>query len=597
MTDRLAEPAPGTVDGPDDPSAPSPSRAQRAGTAGLASAHQRLDTALRDLNARTSEIAQTGDRLRLLLETVLAVGSDLDLHAVLQTLVNGACGLVDARYGALAVLGSERNIAELVTAGLADDDRDRIGALPAGHGILGLLASDPRPLRLRDLRTHPNAVGFPPNHPPMTSLLGVPIWVRNDVYGILYLSDKHGGVEFTDADEEFAVALAAAAGVAIENARLYEDERRREGWLDALGEVSRVLLRGGPIDDALALINERSAALAHADGARIMVPDSTGEYLEIVTAWGAHADRIRGMLVPIEDTLPGEVFTSARLAAHDDAWSHPRIHRPAAEALNLGPVIFAPLKGETGQALGVISIGNVRGGRTFDQSDIRTVETFATQAAIAVEIGRARLELERLSLLEDRERIGRDLHDLVIQRLYAAGMSLQVIPRLADQDRIEERVREVIDEIDATIREIRATIFELSPRARSSQGPSLRREALVAVRNAADRGGWAPAVRFDGAVDTLGDGATAEQLLASLQEALSNAVRHSRAARVDVAIRVDGGTVSLEVHDDGIGIPETTTRRSGLATLEARAREVGGAFMVHSEPGRGTDIEWSAPLG
>ena len=374
-----------------------------------------------------SQSGYAGPRsLRQLLDAVLTIGSDLDLETVLHQIISSAVSLVDARYGALGVLDESRTrLAQFITVGLDNETYRAIGHLPEGHGILGLLIVEPKPIRLPDLAEHPESYGFPPNHPPMKSFLGVPIRVRDQVFGNLYLTDKTTAEVFTDVDEELVVALAAAAGVAIENARLH---------------------------------------------------------------------------------------------------------------------------------------GLVR----------------------------------EMTLLEDRERIARDLHDTVIQRLFATGLRLQGAARLAQRPEVAQRINEAVDELDLTVRHIRTAIFGLEASRRSASG-GLRARVLSLVSEAAGPLGFEPQVLFAGTVDAVPE-SVATELLAVLREALTNVARHAAARRVEVEVVCDG-EVLLRVADDGRGLPEETRGAGrGLGNMEARAADLGGGMVAKSDPGAGTTIEWRVPI-
>ena len=364
-------------------------------------------------------------QLRRLLDGMLTVGSQLDLHAVLDTIISTAAELVDATYGALGVLDQSRTrLSDFITVGIDDELHKVIGHLPEGHGILGLLIVDPKPLRLPDLREHPSSYGFPPDHPPMRSFLGVPISIRGEVFGNLYFCDKRGGEVFTDVDEELAVGLATAAGVAIENARLH--------------------------------------------------------------------------------ALVGQLAT-----------------------------------------------------------------------------------------FEDRERIARDLHDTVIQRLFAIGMSLQAtVPLIADRRAID-RVLTVIDDLDATVRDVRATIFELH--TVRIPGRSIRQELIQLCAESARGLGFDPVVRFDGPLDTAVDDDVAGDLIAVSREALANVAKHAHATSVRLSVEVSHGVLSMSIVDDGIGPQRSETGR-GIENLTARATARGGTFHIEPGPERGTQLVWSVPL-
>ncbi|MBV8950829.1 MAG: GAF domain-containing protein [Actinobacteria bacterium] len=553
----------------------------------LGLAHLHLDDLLHELQERARDIQSTADRLRVLLETVLAIGSELALPALLRRIVEGACDLVDARYGALGVLGPDRTLSEFVTVGIDDATRARIGHEPRGAGILGLLIVDPQPLVLDDLTQHPDSYGFPPGHPEMRTFLGVPVRVRDDVFGNLYLSEKRDGRPFTSTDRDFVAALAVAAGVAIENAHLYEEQQRRQRWLDAIAEINRALLAGRPVEKVLDLTGAYAASLAEADHARVMLEEDGR--LRIVAAVGDSAEGVIGSILPLEGTVAGDVLATGAGVVIDDASTHPRIHRAAIEALHAGPVIFVSLSSEAEQ-LGVLSISNSKGGRTFDDEDLRVVESFARQAAIAVDLARTRAEVDRLQLLDDRERIARDLHDTVVQRLFATGMTLQAATGKADPS-TAARLATAVDEIDAVIRDIRSTIFALA--AQQSRG--VRAEVLGLVYEAAERASFEPRVHFDGPIDHTLTNEMASQVLAVTRELLSNVARHSHAKSVDLRLRVND-EVTLQITDDGVGIEPEQTRRSGLGNLAQRAHALGGRFDIESQPGQGARATWRVPL-
>jgi signal transduction histidine kinase len=363
-------------------------------------------------------------RLSRLLDAVLTIASDLSLPVVLRRIVESACELVDARYGALGVLGEDHHLSDFVTVGVDPETYRKIGTLPEGKGVLGLLIVDPKPLRLRDITTHPESFGFPPHHPAMRSFLGVPICVRDQVFGNLYLCEKQGADEFSEADQRLVVTLATAAAVAIENARL-----------------------------------------------------------------------------------------------------HTRV--------------------------------------------------------------------QDLAVIEDRERIARDLHDKVIQRLFATGMALQTVARIAARPDVAARVVQAVDDLDETIREIRNTIFALQQPSRRG----LRVDIFTIASEATGTLGTEPRVHLEGPVDSVVPDTIADALLVTLNEALSNVARHAHAARVDVVVSV-GADVTLRVVDDGVGIP--TSRRAGghgLANMELRAKELGGRFTIEARATGGTVLEWRVPLG
>ncbi len=554
----------------------------------LDAAHLQLEELVAELGVRTNAALGAVGRFQVLLDAVVAVGTGLSLPEVLRAIVEGACRLVDARYGALGVIGADRQLSEFITVGIDDETRERIGPLPRGHGILGLLVRDPRPLMLRDLSEHGESVGFPANHPPMRSFLGVPVRSRGAVFGNLYLCEKQSADEFTSTDLELVSALAIAAGVAIENATLYDEQRRREQWIDAIADINRNLLAGEPVEEVLQDIAVRAGAIARADGVRVMLASDDGRLLEIVAAHGEHTEEIVGISVPVEGTAAGQAYLEGVTHIVEDATQDPRVFLPAIAALQPGAVVYVPLRGAD-RVLGVLSVDNTKGGRPFADMDVDVITSFARQAALAIELARSRRDNDRMRTLEDRERIGRNLHDTVIQRLFAVGMLLQ--STIADAAGSQApRISKAIDEVDATIKEIRTSIFSLATPPKSG----VRVEILDLVNEYAERAGFEAHVVFDGPVDTAIDADVARHLVACTREAVSNASRHARASRVEVSVQV-ADEIVLRVTDDGVGFQAGHDRRSGVANLESRAAALSGTFEITSEPGAGTTIVWRVP--
>jgi signal transduction histidine kinase len=551
-------------------------------------AHLRLEELVSELQRRTEAALVAADRFRVLLEAVFAAGTGLSLPDVLRAIVDGAARLADAQYGALGVIGTGGELSEFVTYGIDDETRARIGPEPRGAGILGLLVRDPRPLMLRDLTQHPDSVGFPPNHPEMRSFLGVPVRVRDEVFGNLYLCEKRGADEFTETDQELVSALAVAAGLAINNATLFEQGRRREEWLDAIARIGHELLADAPLERVLDHIARDAMGIARADDVRLMLGDRDAEYLTVTATHGPRADATRDLRVPVEGTRAGDAFRTGQPCFVEDATTDARVYLPAIEALRPGPVIYAPLVAAHG-TLGVLAVDNTRGGRSFDAVDVEVVASFARQAALAIDLARSRIDREHVNTLEDRERIGRNLHDTVIQRLFAVGMQLQA-SLSGDGGQQRDRVEKAIDEIDATIKEIRTSIFTLSTPPK--QG--LRHEIITLVDGYAEQAALAHHVVFDGPVDTAVAPAVAREVEAVVREAVSNVARHAHASRVDVTITAADHLV-VEVADDGAGIDPHQTRRSGLANLDRRAAALGGTCECTTS-NAGTTIRWCVPM-
>ena len=555
----------------------------------------RLDELLTELQARLSDVLRTRDRVHGLLEAVLAVGSDLDLQVVLRHIVEAGIRLVDAQYGALGVIGGNGFLAQFITVGLDQEQADRIGSLPRGHGILGVLIRDPQPLRLTDLGQHPASYGFPPDHPPMHSFLGVPVRVRDEVFGNLYLTEKRGGALFDAEDETVVQALAAAAGVAIENARLYEATARRERWVAASAEISTALLSGTEIDDVLPLVAERARELSGAETALGALPDEHGDLLVDVVL-GQDADRLAGHR--LDDA--GSAIAQVRATGSPLVLSAADGPHPLSGGRRVGSAVVVPLGSaqgagsDTARRRGVLVVSGPVGGESVREDCLAELQVFAAQATVALELAARRGELERLSVFEDRDRIARDLHDVVIQRLFATGMTLESATRLIDRPEAAAKVRGAVDDLDATIREIRSSIYALQT-APLSPPTTLRSRLLEMLDAAAEQLGFAPTLQLSGLVDTGVPPEVVEHLLAVLREALSNAARHARASVVVVSLDVARTHVRLVVRDDGVGISDSG-RRSGLANMAKRAGELGGSFSVGpSGPSGGTELVWSVP--
>jgi len=555
----------------------------------------RIDELLDELQGRLSAVRSSRDRVRQLLEAVVGIASGLDLETALTRIVQAAATLVDAKYGALGVLGGEQRLARFLTVGLSPEQIAKIGPYPEGHGLLGELIRHPEPLRTEDLSKHPHSSGFPSNHPPMHSFLGVPIRVRTEVYGNLYMTEKEGGAPFDADDEAVLTALAAAAGVAIDNARLYDESRRRQEQLEAANELTRGLLSSEPVAEVLTGFTRRVRALAQADLAVVGLPDAEGEDILLVAADGIGEQQLRGAALAIEESLLGAVFKAGLTEIVPDLAADPRSRGEIAPETPLGPAILVPLGGP-GQVRGVLSVVRAAGGAPFDESVLARVSDLAVQAAVVLELADRRREGELLSLYADRDRIGRDLHDLAIQRLFATSMSLQGAYKITQKSAVAKRIAQAITDLDDTIRVIRSTIFGLhAHQLGEHDAPSVRAQVIAVAERVAEQLGFTPSVRFTGPVDTLVTEEIADQLVAVLREALSNAARHAQASKVDVEITVDGSEVGLVVVDDGIGIA-AKGRRSGLANLAERAEHLGGRFSAAPGADGGTVIVWRVPL-
>ena len=555
----------------------------------------RLDELLAELQGRLQAVLATRDRMRGLLEAVVAISSGLDLESTLRQIVETAIELVDATYGALGVIGNGGRLAEFIPVGVTEEEIGQIDHWPEGRGLLGLLIKDPRPLRLAVISEHAESSGFPAGHPAMQSFLGVPVRVRDEVFGNLYLTNKRGGGEFTEDDEAVLVALGAAAGVAVENARLYEVARRSQRWMQASAEVTTALLSGTEPGEVLARITSQARELSDADLAVLALPGEEGQFLTVTYADGDGAPAVRGLALPAAQSLSGRVLATGGAVTSADFAADERAAVAARAAMShIGPAVVFPL-GAPGGRRGVLTIGRRHGREPFPQAEAAFAASFAAQAGVALELAASRAEAERLSVYEDRDRIARDLHDLVIQRLYATGMSLQGTMPMISRPEVAARVSRAVDDMDQTIKEIRGTIFALQSRGRAS-APRLRAEIVALADEMAEMLGFAPALRLGSGLDSRASGKLSDQVIAVLREALSNTARHAAATRVDVTIDTDdAGVLTVLVRDNGRGIGETS-RRSGLANMADRAEQLGGKLRISLADGGGTELEWKVPV-
>ncbi len=514
-----------------------------------------------------------------LLEAVLGVGSDLEVRATLQRIVENAAALTGARYAALSVLApGGSGLAEFCTAGLAAAERARIERPPSGRrGLLGALVHESAPLRLTDLTADPRSCGFPPGHPRMRSFLGVPLFVEDEVYGNLYLTEKRGG-PFTAEDEQLARLLAAQAGIAIGNARLYETARQRERWIEGAAAVTTALLTGEAAADALMTVAERARVLADASAGVILQPTDEGG-MEIVTA---SAPAGRGGLVGTT-IAPGSAVLEQLLGGEpvflDDSATDARMTTPVRH--RFGPSMMLPLQAG-GRLIGTLALPRRRGDPPYSPAEKLLATQFASQAALALVLADARQRRERLAVFEDRDRIARDLHDLVVQRLFATGMMLESTQRRTAAEEREAEVHATIgralDELRSTVQEVRTTIFALQ-QPPADAPTSFRGKVLRETAGAAAALGVQPSVQFTGPVDTRVPDAVAGQLLTALRAALATASH--RAGTTRIAVTVDA-TVSLPDGRPGVRLTVSDNGTPSPATA-ALGRE-------------GTTTTWQAPL-
>jgi signal transduction histidine kinase len=552
------------------------------------------DSEMTELVERADGVVPAQERLRRLQEANRTIVGELDLPLVLRKIVEAARELVRARYAALGVIGSDGLLEQFIHSGMSQSDVESVGELPKGRGLLGALIADPRPIRVPDLRRDHRSAGFPEGHPSMTGFLGVPIRSRNEIFGNLYLTDRQGG-DFSAEDEDLLMSLAATAGIAIENARLYEESGRRQAWLQASVEIVDLLLTGwdGPADEPQQRIVRAVRELADADVATLVIPADAPGMLEVAVASGLGESQLTGLQYDTTNTLVALAMRTGRGVRLSDA--HQQLEHPVhlATIVDVGPVMAVPLSGRAGPQ-GALTVGRLAGRRSFSSVDLEMAEACGGRAAVARELVDARADHQRLAILEDRDRIARDLHDHVIQRLFADGLTLQSVAMMTRDPQLAQKVSRVVDDIDDTIRQIRTSIFQLRS-GDAQQRAGLRSAVLAVTAQVTPMLGFEPAVRFSGPADTLVPPAVVGDVEAVVREATTNAAKHAHASEVTVDLSVTADTLRVEVGDDGVGLG-TPQRSSGLDNLRRRAQELGGTLTIQARPTGGTQLLWTIPI-
>ena len=550
----------------------------------------RLRELLAEVQERITQIVEGRDRLDGLVEAMLVVTSDLDLDTTLRTIVHTAIELVDARYGALGVRGSGHDLLAFIYEGIDENERERIGHLPEGRGVLGVLIDDPKPIRLDDIAQHPASVGFPPNHPPMRAFLGVPVRIRDEVFGNLYLTEKANGQPFSEDDEVLVKALAAAAGIAIENARLYEQSRARQSWIEATRDIATELLSGADPAKVFRLIADKALKLTEAQVTLVAVPALDGkppsdvDELLIAEIAGKLPPLGAAPTISVRGTPVGDVFLDRTPRRFDN------LNLKIGDVeIRPGSALLLPLRA-TDKVAGVLVALRHDQSTPFSQDQEEMMAAFADQAALAWQLATSQRLARELDMLADRDRIARDLHDHVIQRLFAVGLALQGTISRARSPEVQQRLSEYVDDLQAVIEEIRTTIFDLHGPA--SGMLQLRQRLDKAIAQFSD-GTLRITAKFIGPLSVV-DATLADHAEAVVREAVSNAVRHAHATTLAVTVKVED-ELSIEVVDNGRGMSERT-KRSGLANIQYRAQQVGGTFTLDTPQLGGTLLRWSAPL-
>lgn len=549
----------------------------------------RLRELLLEVQDRIEQIVEGRDRLDGLIDAILAITSGLKLDATLRAIVHTAAELVDARYGALGVRGYDHRLVEFVYEGIDEETRHLIGSLPEGRGVLGALIEEPKPIRLDDISRHPASVGFPLHHPPMRTFLGVPVRIRDEVFGNLYLTEKAEGQPFSDDDEVLVQALAAAAGIAVDNARLFEESRTREAWIEATRDIGTQMLAGADPAMVFRLIAEEALTLMAGAATLVAVPlDDEAPACEvddlvIVEVAGEISPAVKQMTVAVSGTSIGGVFHDRTPRRFD------RLDLAVDGPVEPGPALVLPLRAADTVA-GVLVALRSADEQPFSDKQLDMMAAFADQAALAWRLATAQRQMREVEILTDRDRIARDLHDHVIQRLFAVGLTLQGAAPRARVPAVRESIYSSIDDLQEIIQEIRSAIFDLH--AGPSRATGLRHRLDKVIDQLA-----IPAlhttVQYTGPLSVV-DTVLANHAEAVLREAVSNAVRHANATSLAINVSVEDD-VRVEVVDDGVGISGDITE-SGLRNLRQRADDAGGEFTVENMPTGGTLLRWSAPL-
>lgn len=506
-----------------------------------------------------------------LLDAVVAIGSDLDLHSVLRRITETSCALTGARYGFLAILNDGGEVLDFVTHGMSDHAAMAIARLPEAVGLLGVITRSPRPVRLANLASHPSSAGFPRNHPPMTTFLGVQVRVRGQVFGNLYLTEKQNGAAFTEADETLVEALAGAAGYVVDNARAYALSEVRRKWLLASNAVTERLQTNDAVDDDVLDLVVSGAREASGGVLAALVLPTGGSTPVVVATDGAElnnlADRLNPLIADVDALLPHDPMVVRRDGVH-------------------GTVVLTPMRVKLAErAVLVIWMPSGRG--ALEPGTQEMLSAFSDQASLAFDRAEAVADRETLVLTADRERIARDLHDVVIQRIFATGLQLQGLRRRIRETDVSERIDTAVIDLDTTIRDIRSTIFELQQRG----GASLRGDLIAMVKEYAPILGFRPALRTSGPVDNLISEEYAHHLLSVLREGLSNVARHAEATACEIRVDADVDGVVLTVADDGRGLPDERVE-SGLSNARTRAEKLNGSLALEANQPHGTRLRW-----
>jgi len=542
-----------------------------------------LDQLLEQLRDRAEDVLSTQGRLRGLLRANAAVAADLSLPVLLRHIVDAARDLLRARYAAIGVNGRDGQLQQFVQAGMDEGLVARIGGLAATRGVRELLTAQAAPGGRPEPPAQPSSAGFEPRHPPMGGFLGVPIRVGGEVFGELFLRAGAGGV-FTSDDEQLVTALAATAGVAIANARLFTESEQRRRWLTASGDLTHRLLAADTVHP-LDWVSQTAVTAADADMGTVVVAHGTDE-VAVAAATGVQSSEVLGRTADLDASPAGRIIRTGEAVLLAD-------YRTQADPLatgGIGPMMLIPLTaGE--HTYGALALGRVAGREGFTPADLGMAASFGTHAAVALALADARDTELRVARLEDHDRIAFDLHDHVIGELFALGIGLQRLAGVTDTTTRLARINGYIDSLDRVVGTIRTTIFQLQPH----DPAGLQARIVQIAQTHTEQLGYPPHLRFAGPIDLVVDEPLAGDVLAVTREALSNCARHAHASIVDVSVTVAHDVLTLQVTDNGRGIG-APTRSSGLTNMRRRAARHAGHLDIAEPATGGTRLTWSATI-
>lgn len=531
-------------------------------------------------------------REQLLLRAGFDLAADVSPAVVVQRIVDLAAEMAGAARASLIVLATDGQVGRFVTSGVTRERRI-VDRAAAETGLLGPVLRAGVAVRLTGVKEDPSLIGLPRDHGP-AFVVAVPVCAGRRMLGALWLADSEGSEEFSDDDERALGFFAAQAGVALENARLLEEARARQRALEGVRAVSQALLEGRPTDEVLQLVARWARELVGAAYSGVVTPIGDGDTLVVRVVEGDNTAGMVGSTFRGTNSVSGEVIRTLQPVVVPDVSSDERKSQPIVERGLWGPALFIPLAMQ-GQAFGTLAVANDRGGSVFSPDDLSVLQTFANEAAVAIEYGRVREELERLALLEERERIAMELHDGVVQTLFAAGLSLQV----EGEDEPEDMRRcrfDAVTSIDRAIRDLRNYIYGLRPEDLAD------RHLERALRDVAASFERSSGIEITSSIEAKAASALAHRsdtVLQAAREAVSNAVRHSGARRIELRFYLDGGDAIVEVADDGRGFDPVQAAGGngrGLANLSSRAQALGGLLEIEAVDGGGTIVRLRAAV-